>query len=692
MNELYPHGFERILHLVSEQVICLDLDQTIVWANEEVAQAVQQDRQKIHTRHCYDLLMRREIPCEGCPFEQVKLMKEPQTVEMQHVDGHHFLMRLFPIQDEAGEVVQVVEIPVDITEQHRTQAELVQRNQELQATNAILREKEVYLNLALGVAQAGFWEWDLKNNQLHFDDSWLNLLGFQSREEFLFAELIHPEDRSKVTRSLQAHLIGETPYYQSEYRLRTKGGEWRWFLARGKVVDWDSAGSPIRMIGITQDTTEHKEVENRLKEIAYFDPLTKLPNRSFMKDHICEVLERGASLAVLVMDLDRFKRVNDSLGNTIGDQILEMVVRRLQDLRPEGTILGRIGGDEFAFLVEEYGDTDNLRMLATRLLQSFARPFVTPENLIHLTLSIGISLYPEDGNDADTLLRNAGIAMDFVKGNMGDNFSFYTKQFSDTIARKLYFETEIRHAVANDEFTLYYQPQIHLQTEELIGVEALIRWNHPSLGFISPAEFIPIAEEIGLINLVGKWVLKTACEQHRIWRDAGFTVGRMAVNVSIYQFQSEDFYETVCEVLRETEMNPQFLELEITESVVKNVKQLSDVLFRLRRLGVKIAVDDFGTGYSSLNLLHSLPLDTLKIDRSFIAELCNPSSQSLVKTMIDIGRNLIFDVIAEGVETEEQLHFLQDEACPIGQGFYYSKPLLPGELRKRFEKSDAVGF
>jgi diguanylate cyclase (GGDEF)-like protein len=384
--------------------------------------------------------------------------------------------------------------------------------------------------------------------------------------------------------------------------------------------------------------------------------------------------------------------VNDSLGHKVGDQILQFVVQRLRDIRWENTVVGRIGGDEFAFIVENYGDKDQLRALATSLLQTFARPFVIPESTIHLSVSIGISVCPEDGSDEETLIRNAGIAMDYIKSNMGDNFSFYTKQFSETIARKLYFETEIRKAVVNNEFTLHYQPQIHLNTGEVMGVEALIRWNHPTLGFISPAEFIPVAEETGLINLVGKWVLKTACEQHQIWRDVGFSVGRMAVNVSIHQFQTEDFYETVCEVLKETEMNPQFLELEITESVVKNVKQLSDVLFRLRRLGVKIAVDDFGTGYSSLNLLHSLPLDTLKIDRSFIAELCNPSSQSLVKTMIDIGRNLNFDVIAEGMETEEQILFLRDAACPIAQGFYYSKPLPAGEIRKRFEKSEVNGF
>lgn len=692
MNSEYPQGFERILNLISEQVLCLDLEQRIYWVNEEVKQAVPLERLKLHTIHCYEALMKRDRPCESCPFEQVKSTRQQQMAEIQNEEGRNYWIRLFPITDEEGELLHIVELPIDMTEKRKSEAELMLRNQELRETNTILREKEEYLNLALSVAQAGFWEWDLKNNQFYFDESWLNLLGYLSREEVNHAEMVHPEDHLKILKNCNEHLRGGTPYYQCEYRLRTKDGEWKWFLTRGKVVNYDSTGHPVRMIGITQDTTEHKTVENRLKEIAYYDMLTKLPNHSYVKEHIQGAIERGSSLAILFIDLDRFKRVNDTLGHKVGDQILQCVVQRMREIRWENMMIGRIGGDEFALVVENYADKDQLRALATNLLQTFSRPFVTPENTIHLSASIGISVYPEDGIDAETLLRNAGIAMDYIKYNMGDNFSFYTKQLSDTLARKLYFETEIRKAVVNNEFVLYYQPQIHLHTGEMIGVEALIRWNHPTLGFISPGEFIPVAEETGLINLVGQWALRTACEQHRIWRDAGFSVGRMAVNVSIYQFQSEDFYETVCQVLKETEMNPQYLELEITESVVKNVKQLSDVLFRLRRLGVKIAVDDFGTGYSSLNLLHSLPLDTLKIDRSFIAELCNPSSQSLVKTMVDIGRNLQFDVIAEGVEVEEQIQFLTEAACPIAQGFYYSKPLPSGEIRKHFERYEVSGF
>lgn len=692
MKELYLLGFEGILNSIFEQVLYLDLDQRIEWVNEEVMQAVQMDRQSIHNLTCYEALMKRDLPCEGCPFEQVKLTKEPQIVEIQLGDGQNLVKKLFPIMDTSGQVVRVAELSINMAAQQKAETELRLCNQELKETNVILREKEEYLNLALGVAQAGFWEWDLKGNRIHFDESWLNLLGYRSREEINYQEMIHPEDQLKVLKSFNAHLLGETLYYQCEYRLRAKSGEWRWFLARGKVVNRDSLGNPIRMIGITQDTTDQKMVENHLKEIAYFDALTKLPNYSCLKEHIQQGLERGSTMAILFVDLDRFKRVNDTLGHKVGDQILQFVVQRLREIRWENTVIGRVGGDEFVLVVENYGDKDNLRALATNLLQTFVRPFVTSEHTIHLSVSIGISVSPEDGYDADTLIRHAGIAMDYIKCNMGDNFSFYTKQLSETIARKLFFETEIRQAVVNNEFVLYYQPQIHLHTGEMVGVEALIRWNHPKLGFISPAEFIPVAEETGLINLVGQWALHSACQQHRIWRDSGFFVGRMAVNVSIHQFQSEDFYDTVCEVLKETEMNPQYLELEITESVVKNVQQLSDMLFRLRRLGVKIAVDDFGTGYSSLNLLHSLPLDTLKIDRSFIAELRNPSSRSLVKTMVDIGRNLHFAVVAEGVESEEQIQFLIEAACPVAQGFYYSKPLSSAEIRAQYEKSEVSGF
>jgi diguanylate cyclase (GGDEF)-like protein/PAS domain S-box-containing protein len=432
----------------------------------------------------------------------------------------------------------------------------------------------------------------------------------------------------------------------------------------------------------------HFKAEEKINHMAFHDALTGLANRRLFKNKFEDALIRardsGAEIGLLFLDLDRFKIINDSLGHSLGDLLLQKVADRLKFTLERENIICRQGGDEFLILLEGVSLDETLQA-ANRIIQSLAQPFRLMEHEVVITPSIGISRYPEHGDDPDSLIKNADIAMYDAKRQGKNNYQLYRVTPEEVTSGQLVLEQNLRKALENKEFVLHYQPQLDLKTGSMSGVEALIRWQHPTLGFISPSRFIPLAEETGLIVPIGEWVLRTACFQNKAWQQAGLEPVVVSVNLSIRQFFKPDLISTIKKILEETGLEPQYLELEITESMTMNIESAIQIIHELKHLGVKVAIDDFGTGYSSLNYLKKLPIDRLKIDQSFVRDIEKISNdRDIVATIITMGHNLKMRVIAEGVESEEQLQFLNIHGCDEVQGYLISKPMPSEEFTREY--------
>lgn len=439
-------------------------------------------------------------------------------------------------------------------------------------------------------------------------------------------------------------------------------------------------GEPTVIYMVAMDLTSHKQYEARLEYQANYDALTGLANRNRLHDRLKQAIVSAEryrhQVAVAFIDLDQFKFINDSLGHHIGDQVLISVAARLKSCMRENDTVARHGGDEFVVVID-HSDEAVISLLMPRILACVAEPVMVDDRELQVTCSIGFSLYPIDGLDADTLLKNADAAMYRAKEQGRNNVQFYTEELNQKIRKRLSMESMLRHALERNEFSLHYQPQVALQTGCIIGVEALIRWNHESEGLVSPADFIPLAEELGLIVPIGEWVLRTACEQMKAWQAAGLPKIRVAVNLSARQFRQKDLVEVIAGVLLETGLDPRHLDIELTESMMMhNVEAAVLTLGKLKEMGISLSIDDFGTGYSSLNYLKRFPIDVLKIDQSFVRDITSDADDAAIaRSIIALAHSLKLKVIAEGVETEAQLNYLSSHHCDVIQGYYYSRPL-----------------
>ncbi len=443
----------------------------------------------------------------------------------------------------------------------------------------------------------------------------------------------------------------------------------------------DDNGNIYNFVSVGKDITDRMQTQERLHFLAHHDLLTELPNRVMLTDRLGHAIgnaqARSESLAVMFLDLDRFKVINDTLGHNIGDQLLQMVADRLRPCVRQTDTVARIGGDEFVILLEDIKDVTSISSVAKNVLDTLTQAFMLENRELFVTSSIGISIYPQDGHDSNTLLKNADTAMYRAKEYGRNNYQFYSSDMNLRTLEQLTLETDLRYALQRDQFTLYYQPLIDLNNGLIVGFETLIRWQHPEFGLVSPADFIPMLEETGLIIPVGEWVLRTACQQNKEWQMQGLPAIPVAINLSARQFGATNLTGQVSEILEETSLEPRYLHLEITESVVmSNASGTYKTLDELNQLGIHLAVDDFGTGYSSLSYLKRFPIHILKIDRSFVRDITtDPDDASIVSTVITLAHSLKLKVVAEGVETEEQASFLRDRSCDIAQGYLYSKPL-----------------
>jgi len=564
---------------------------------------------------------------------------------------------------------------------------------------ADLQASQDQLAAAQRLARLGWWKWDVATGELRWSEEVQHILGRRAeggpqRLETLL-DLVHPEDRKQI-REWFRHAAQGRFDSDLEYRCLRADGEALTLHQQAEAV-FDDGGDVVRMTGFLQDVSDRKRSEDRIRQLAYYDVLTGLPNRRFFKESLERALRHARTsrkpAALLFLDLDRFKMVNETLGHEAGDALLKEAGERLHAcVRTNDWVasarndklqsaISRIGGDEFTLLLRDLDDPHDAARVATRVLERFSQPFEVDRREVFTSASIGIAVHPIDGNDVDTLLRNADAAMYHAKDRGRNNFQFYTDAMNVRVLRRLDIESNLRRAIQRGELSVVYQPKHDVASGEVRAVEALVRWENAELGKVRPNEFIEVAEESGLIVPIGEWILRTACAQQRQWTDAGYEPVVMSVNLSSHQIRAQRFAEVLAHVLQETGVAPEHVELEITESAIMRYEDLSiRTLAELKQIGVQLALDDFGTGYSSLSYLKRFPIDSLKIDRDFVRDVnSDPDDAAITRAIVAMAQNLGLYVVAEGVETAEQEAFLREIGCDGMQGFRIGPPVSPEE-------------
>lgn len=574
---------------------------------------------------------------------------------------------------------------------------------ERKQAEAALIESEERWKFALEGAGEGVWDWNIQTGDAVYSRRWKEMLGYAEAEignnSSEWSSRVHPEDMPKVMAAIQAHIDGKTRSAAIEFRMLCKDGTWLWTLGRGMVVSRDANGKPLRLVGTNADVTERKATADKIERLAFYDPLTDLPNRRLLLDRLEQALSSSSRHhrygALMLLDMDDFKTLNDTLGHDVGDQLLVEVTSRLQAAVREGDTVARHGGDEFVVILEDLSEdtlaATQAENVAVKILHVVSQPYLldltlreglTNTRSYHCTSSIGITLFRGHSLSADELMRRADTAMYQAKAGGRNSLRFFDPEMQAVVAARATLDSDLREAVREGQFCLYYQPQVD-SAGNRTGAEALVRWRHPRRGLVPPVEFIPQAEATGLIIPIGRWVLETACAQLVAWealpKMSHLTV---AVNVSARQFRHGDFVDQVLAIIDSTGVNPQKLKLELTESLLlDDVEDIITKMTVLKARGIGFSLDDFGTGYSSLSYLKRLPLDQLKIDQSFVRDvLTDPNDAAIARTIVALAQSMGLAVIAEGVETEAQREFLAANGCTAYQGFLFGRPMPQGEF------------
>ncbi|WP_415858075.1 EAL domain-containing protein [Brevibacillus parabrevis] len=586
---------------------------------------------------------------------------------------------IVPFVDTKGKIYQYVSIRNDITARKHMEEE-VRRSEELyrliaENTSDIISIVNAEGDfLYLSPAHKVVFDHDVPDERFH------NLF-----------EWIVEDDRDIMAYAIQ-HTYSTRKEYTVECRIQTSRKETIWTESKINPI-LDELGNVSKLLFVTRDITDRKQSEELIHHLAYHDALTDLPNRRMYTQHLSREIMQAkrfqSNLAVLFLDLDRFKDVNDSFGHDVGDLLLVEAANRLKACLRPGDVVARLGGDEFTVLLGQLADREEAAALANQIMEALQRPFILQDHSFNVSCSIGIALYPEDGDNADDLLKRADTALYTVKSRGKNGYDFFDPTMEAKSLERILMENELRKAIEQEQFQIYYQPKIDIATDTLTGMEALVRWVHPELGVIPPNRFIPIAEETGMIIALGEWILRQACRQNKIWHDQGYLL-KVSVNLSARQIYQKDLVEMIKQILAETELAAEWLELEITESIFVKMEEATAVLQQIRDIGIHISIDDFGTGYSSFSYIKSLPVDTIKIDASFIRDIHhNQESQAIVKAIVTIAQSLNMNVIAEGIELNDQAAALQQNGCDHGQGYLFSRPLATDDF-ERYLRKDQV--
>jgi diguanylate cyclase (GGDEF)-like protein/PAS domain S-box-containing protein len=629
-------------------------------------------------------------------LQQVEIAYEQATVYAQELtkeiaERKRVEKALRDAHDELE--IRVLERTMDLS---RANEALQNEIKEREHVEAALRESEERYALAARGASDGLWDWDIKANQVYFSPRWKSMLGYQENEigdsPDEWFNRVHPDDLEKVKAAITAHREGRLPHLEHEHRMLHRDGIYLWMLSRGLAVR-DATGQAYRMAGSQTDITKRKQTEAKLIHDAFYDPLTELPNRVFFIDKLNGAIQKAKEgdgnymFAVLFLDLDRFKIVNDSLGHLVGDELLIATAARLLICLNNPSIVARFGGDEFAILVDNIEGISDATQVADRIQKQMALPFEVSEQAVFTTVSIGIAPSTIGYDQPEECLRDADTAMYQAKANGRARHEIFNPDMHTNALSIWQLDADLRRATERREFEVYYQPIVSLASGQITGAEALLRWQHPQRGLLDPAEFLPLAEEIGLIMPIGEWVLRQVCDHNKAWQPNGGPPLSIAINLSARQFQHQDLPKLIKEVLHETGLTTQALVLEVTESVAtKNIDPGLVTLHELSAMGIKISIDDFGIG-SALDCLKRFPLNNLKIDQSFVKDIISDKhNAAITKAIIDMAHSLDLTVIAEGVETEEQLAFLRLHQCDQIQGYLFSRPMPAEEFTKLLQQ------
>ncbi|MBG9943389.1 EAL domain-containing protein [Brevibacillus formosus] len=582
-------------------------------------------------------------------------------------DGSYYWVdtTIVPFKNQAGEIYQYLSIRSDITARKQMEDELKRSEEKYRIIAENTSDIISIINLDgdflyLSPSHKRVWEHTVPDEEIH------NLF-----------EWIVEDDRDIFAYAIQ-HAFSTRKEYMVECRINTQRNDVIWTESKINPI-MDEEGNVTKLLLVTRDVTDRKQSEETIHHLAYHDALTDLPNRRMYVQQLSKEMMQAkrfqSNLAVLFLDLDRFKDVNDSFGHDVGDMLLVEAAKRLQACLKPGDVVARLGGDEFTIMQNQLQDRSEATALAEQIMYQLQRPFELDGHVFNVSCSIGIALYPQDGDNPEDLLKRADTALYTVKSRGKNGYDFFDPTMEAKSLERILMENEMRKAIEQEQFQIYYQPKIDIATSAMTGMEALVRWVHPELGIIPPNRFIPIAEETGMILALGEWILKQACKQNKIWHDQGYTL-KVSVNLSARQIYQKDLVEMIKDILQETNLSPNWLELEITESIFVKMEEATAVLQQIRDIGIQISIDDFGTGYSSFSYIKSLPVDTIKIDASFIRDIHhNQESQAIVKAIVTIAQSLNMNVIAEGIELHDQVAALKENGCDHGQGYLFSKPL-----------------
>jgi len=577
--------------------------------------------------------------------------------------GGSFDFFVEPLRSAGGEVIGAIGLAFDVTEEQKIQR--------------ALRHNEQFLNRAQRLASLGNWVYDIRKKQITMSQEMYELYGFPQGATFNrdnFLAVTHPDDRDRVRKSLVEAQRDGIPCKGLDYRILFPDGSTRWVLQQIEVI-CDKAGTPIEMSGTILDITERKRLEEHLRQLAHFDTTTGLANRTFLTEHLSELklATGGPGAALLFVDLDEFKSINDTHGHASGDKLLKEAARRISACLRREDFVARSGGDEFVLVLAE-GTRETATSLAARIVATCGEPYQIGDKEVFCSMSIGISVGPEDATTGEQLLRNADSALYSAKTAGRNTFRFFQASMHAEAVRRLGLENDLRRAVEREQLFLAYQPVVATDGR-IVSIEALLRWRHPIEGIVPPGTFIPLAEKSDTILQLGAWVARTAAAQIRTWRRLIPDL-RIGLNVSARQFDDPSFAQTLDEALAEAGLDHSAIDIEVTESLVVNARGAIETLRELRRKGARVSIDDFGTGYSSLAALRRLPIDTLKIDRSFVEPLeSDPEASSIATAIVAVARAMRLDVVAEGVETKGQVEILRQLGCDRFQGFLFSRPV-----------------
>lgn len=619
-----------------------------------------------------------------------KKQKLGYEVAEHHKDGSisYFLTSKVPLFNEEMKVDGIVGISQDITEKKESELKL--------------QESEASLAVAQKIANLGNWKWNIATNELSWSDEVFRIFGEvpQSFEPTYkkFLSYLPEWERHRVEQAVNDKLEDDENSYDIVHKVVRKDGAERYVREMG-IVFRDAEGMPMQMIGIVLDVTQQVEDEQKLTEQknalahqAHHDALTGLPNRVLFNDRLEQAISKAKrnneQVAVFFIDLDHFKQINDSMGHDVGDEVLKIFAKRLSESVREEDTLSRMGGDEFMVMMEALPRPQSASVVAQKIITAMMEPLLLAGQVLYLTSSMGISIYPQDGENTQMLIRNADTAMYKAKSEGRNTYHFYTMQMTELAFERVLMESNLRRAIEHEEFVVFYQPQIDALTDTIIGMEALVRWQHPEMGMVSPAKFIPLAEETGLIVQIDQWMMKAAMKQMKHWYEEGLSPGCIALNLSITHLMHEGFIENLQQTLEESGCESKHIEMEVTEGqMMKNPQKSVSILRRIGALGISLAIDDFGTGYSSLSYLKRLPVNKLKIDQSFVRGLPDDEEDvAITKAVIVLAKSMHLNVIAEGVETTRQRDFLLDNGCSNIQGYLYAEPLPAKEMTRMLEE------